>query len=174
MGTSIRCERLVNGHRLEVPTQYVQYDLGVIESYHRCSAGISSSYDNNEFFAVGGVGYQNWKGRTMFYDSKIGANALQSVSIDGIRSRTYDYFGYSTASCYDKKDKFTYLFVSAPRSKNIRGKVDYIKYYGSVYNGVIQSQFAMGHQIGSYFGASVTCGYTKLSTVQVSPTFCTN
>lgn len=105
----------------------------------------------------------------MFYDTQIDyvTVPLSMRVINGIQSKTYDYFGYSTASCYDKQDGWTYVFNGAPRSNNIRGKVDYFKYYGSVLNGVLPSKFAKGTQIGSYFGASVTCGYTRPSTVQV-------
>ena len=102
----------------------------------------------------------------MFYDTKLDDPVLKNKVLGGVFSRTYDYFGYSTASCYDKQDGFTYVFVSAPRSKNIRGKVDYMRYYGSPMTFVMNSQFAKGSQIGSYFGASLTCGYTKPSTVQ--------
>ncbi|KAL5261999.1 hypothetical protein ACHWQZ_G007641 [Mnemiopsis leidyi] len=133
----------------------------------RCSAGISAVYDTNEFVAVGGVGYQDWKGRSMFYDTKLDNIALKNKVFSGMFSKTYDYYGYATASCYDEEDKWTYVFSSAPRSRNIRGKVDYMKYYGSALNGVVSSQFAKGYMIGSYFGASITCGNTKPSTVQI-------
>ena len=103
----------------------------------------------------------------MFYDTKLDNIALKNQVFGGVYSRTYDYYGYATASCYDEEDKWTYIFVSAPRSKNVRGKVDYMKYFGSALNGVVSSQFAKGHMIGSYFGASISCGYTRPSTVQV-------
>lgn len=103
----------------------------------------------------------------MFYDAAKNNVPLSNKVITGRYSRTYDYYGYSSASCYDKQDRWTYLFVGAPRSSIVRGKVDYIKYLQSVKNGIISSSLAKGHQIGAYFGASVTCGYTRANILQV-------
>ena len=133
----------------------------------RCQAGISAAYQK-DYIDVGGSGYYQGKGRVMFYDTKQESIVRPDKAYTGTwDSKVYGYLGYAMASCSEKKTTATHLFVGAPRANGVKGKVDYFTYYSSP-AAVSVKRLANGVDFGSYFGSSVTCGYTsKEDAIQV-------
>lgn len=107
----------------------------------------------------------------MFYNANLHKLIRIGQHYTGKFSKTYDYFGYSIASCFDSSDNHTYTFIGAPRANFMKGKVDYFKYMtGALNSYMISGSLAKNNEFGSYFGAALACGYTKKDKIQVTLT----
>ena len=167
VGMRGRCWQIsARGHASIVPDMCTDLEFRQDDQCDRCSQGFSAVYDDVNMLSVGGVGYNKWMGRAMFYSTATSEVENPHLAYSGYFSRTYDYLGYSMASCLDRDSSMRYVFIGAPRSFLMKGKVDYIMYKeGSTF--MQTSPLARGMSFGAYFGAAVTCGYTKLEKFQV-------